>query len=123
MADLITVRFLLRYVTRPLHFFGPLGFSALFFGASGGFWVLARKILTGEDVFLLHGPLLLLSAMLLQSGIVLIAIGLLAEILTRVYVDGRERKIYTVERLISYAPAATGPVPVPLPTGTHGLSR
>jgi glycosyltransferase involved in cell wall biosynthesis len=120
MADLLTVRFLLRYVTRPLHFFGPLGFLSLLLGSGGGFWVLGRKLLTGEDIFLLHGPLLLLSALLIQSGIVLIAIGLLAEILTRVYVDGRERKIYTVERLVSYAAA---PATLPLPTGTHGLSR
>lgn len=120
MADLITVRFLLRYVTRPLHFFGPLGFLALLLGSGGGLWVLGRKLLTGEDIFLLHGPLLLLSVLLIQSGIVLIAIGLLAEILTRVYVDGRERKIYTVERLVSFAPASAT---LQLPTGTHGLPR
>ena len=118
LADLITVRFLLRYVTRPLHFFGPLGFMSLLGGGAGGFYVLGRKLLTGEDIFLLHGPLLLLSALLIQAGVVLIAIGLLAEILTRVYVDGRERKIYTVERLVSFAPAAAS-----LPTGTHGIPR
>jgi glycosyltransferase involved in cell wall biosynthesis len=106
MSDLITVRFLLRYVTRPLHFFGPLGFMGLALGGGGGLYVLARKIITGEAIFLEHGPLLLLSALLIQAGIVLIAIGLLAEILTRVYVDGRERKIYTVERFVSHAPPA-----------------
>jgi glycosyltransferase involved in cell wall biosynthesis len=100
LADLITVRFLLRYVTRPLHFFGPIGFMGLALGSAGGFYVLGSKILTGAPIFLEHGPLLLLSALLIQAGIVLIAIGLLAEILTRVYVDGRERKIYTVEQLI-----------------------
>jgi glycosyltransferase involved in cell wall biosynthesis len=107
LADLITVRFLLRYVTRPLHFFGPLGFIGLALGSAGGLYVLASKIMTGAPIFLEHGPLLLLSALLIQAGIVLIAIGLLAEILTRVYVDGRERKIYTVERLVphSHAPA------------------
>src|SRR5690349_9831311 len=59
-ADLITVRFLLRYVTRPLHLFGPLGFGALMAGAAGGGWVLATKVVTGAPVFLTHGPLLLL---------------------------------------------------------------
>ena len=120
LADLITVRFLLRYVTRPLHFFGPLGFTGLALGSMGGLYVLARKIVTGEAIFLAHGPLLVLSALLIQAGIVLIAIGLLAEILTRVYVDGRERKIYTVERLVSYVPAATT---LQMPTGTHGVAR
>jgi hypothetical protein len=100
MADLITVRFLLRYVTRPLHFFGPIGFGSLTVGGFAGFYVLARKLLTGDPIFLEHGPLLLLSAMLIQAGVVLIGLGLLAEILTRVYVDGRRRRIYTVERVV-----------------------
>lgn len=97
-ADLITVRFLLRYVTRPLHFFGPIGFSSVLAGAMGAAWVLATKILTGTPVFLAHGPLLLLCAVLVQTGIVLIGLGLLAELLTRIYVDGRDRRIYTLAR-------------------------
>src|SRR5438552_2071736 len=71
-ADLITVRFLLRYVTRPLHFFGPVGFSSVAAGALGGGWIVATKIVTGAPVFLEHGPLLLLSAVLIQTGVVLI---------------------------------------------------
>jgi hypothetical protein len=47
-------------------------------------------------VFLAHGPLLLLSAVLLQAGIVLLGLGLLAEMLTRIYMDGRKRRIYRV---------------------------
>src|SRR5229473_2279155 len=69
MADLITVRFLLRYVTRPLHLFGPIGFGATAIGALAAFWVLATKVLTGAAVFLEHGPLLLLSAVLIQTGV------------------------------------------------------
>jgi hypothetical protein len=49
-------------------------------------------------VFLVHGPLLLLSAVLIETGIVLLSVGLLAEMLTRVYMDGRHRRIYTVAR-------------------------
>src|SRR5438034_5568660 len=95
-ADLITVRFLLRYVTRPLHFFGPIGFASVAGGVAGGGWVLGTKIVTGAPVFLEHGPLLLLSAVLVQTGVVLIGLGLLAELLTRIYMDGRRRRIYTV---------------------------
>src|SRR5258705_2117639 len=103
MSDLITVRFLLKYVTRPLHLFGPLGFVTLGAGAAGVVWVLATKLVTGAPMFVEHGPLLLLSALLAETGIVLLALGLLAELLTRIYVDGRERRIYTV------APEATKP--------------
>lgn len=98
MADLITVRFLLRYLTRPLHLFGPLGFMSLTAGAAGGAWVIATKLVTGSPVFMEHGPLLLLSAVLVQSGVMLVGLGLLAEMLTRIYLDGRRRRIYTVGR-------------------------
>lgn len=98
MADLITVRFLLRYVTRPLHLFGPLGFGSFAVGASAATWVLLTKLLTGAPVFVAHGPLLLLSVVLVQTGVVLVGLGLLAELLTRIYMDGRHRRIYTVAR-------------------------
>jgi glycosyltransferase involved in cell wall biosynthesis len=115
-ADLMTVRFLLRYVTRPLHFFGPIGFATVAAGLVGGGWVLATKVITGAPVFLAHGPLLLLSAVLIQTGIVLIGLGLLAELLTRIYMDGRQRRIYTIA---DPEPRAVdlwaGPRPVPAP--------
>lgn len=100
MADLITVRFLLRYSTRPLHIFGPAGFASFGAGFAAGLYVLAKKLLTGDPVFLAHGPLLLLSALLIQSGILLVGLGVLAEILTRIYFDGRRRRIYTVDRIV-----------------------
>jgi glycosyltransferase involved in cell wall biosynthesis len=96
MADLITVRFLLKYVTRPLHLFGALGFVSLGTGLAAALWILATKVTTGASVFLAHGPLLLLSAVLVQSGVLLLGLGLLAELLTRIYMDGRQRRIYTV---------------------------
>src|SRR6195256_2785004 len=96
MADLITVRFLLRYVTRPLHLFGPIGFSSVAAGTMAGAWIAATKLVSGAPVFVAHGPLLLLSAVLIQTGIMLIGLGLLAELVTRIYMDGKHRRIYTV---------------------------
>jgi Glycosyl transferase family 2 len=99
MADLITVRFLLRYSTRPLHVFGPIGFVSLVAGLAGGAYVITAKIMTGAPVFLSHGPLLLLSAVLIQSGVLLVGLGVLAELLTRISFDGRRRRtVYTVDR-------------------------
>jgi len=115
-ADLITVRFLLRYVTRPLHFFGPIGFCSVAAGALGGGWIVVTKVVTGAPVFLAHGPLLLLSAVLIQTGIVLIGLGLLAEILTRIYMDGRHRRIYTLARRAPTTSVTwSGPQPVTVP--------
>ena len=122
IADLITVRFLLRYVTRPLHLFGPLGFTALAAGGIGGAWVLATKLITGAPVFVAHGPLLLLSAALVETGIVLIGLGLLAELMTRIYLDGRHRRIYTIARRRDReAIDRRGPRPVPVPVASEVL--
>jgi glycosyltransferase involved in cell wall biosynthesis len=115
-ADLITVRFLLRYVTRPLHLFGPLGLASLAAGAIAGLWIFATKVITGAPVFVEHGPLLLLSAVLAQTGITLIGLGLLAELVTRIYMDGRHRRIYTVATIPARQPKARlGPRPAPVP--------
>jgi Glycosyl transferase family 2 len=120
MADLITVRFLLRYLTRPLHIFGPLGFTSLAAGGAGGLYVMATKAISGAPVFLAHGPLLLLSAVLIQSGILLLGLGVLAEILARIYVDGKRRRIYTVDPVA--APALT-PVDPMMRPGRPGVAR
>jgi glycosyltransferase involved in cell wall biosynthesis len=99
MADLITVRFLLRYATRPLHLFGPIGFASFAIGVGCAAYVTLTKIVTGAPVFIAHGPLLLLSVVLIQAGVLLVGLGVLAEILTRIYFDGRKRRIYTVEHV------------------------
>ncbi|HXI28396.1 MAG TPA: glycosyltransferase family 2 protein [Vicinamibacterales bacterium] len=103
MADLLTVRFLLKYVTRPLHLFGPIGFASAGAGAGIATWIVLTKVIAGASVFLAHGPLLLLSAVLVQTGILLVGLGLLAELLTRIYMDGKRRRIYTVARSRSAA--------------------
>ena len=61
-------------------------------------------------------PLLLLSAVLIQTGIMLIGLGLLAELVTRIYMDGRHRRIYTVAAARARKPQAWDrPHPVPVP--------
>jgi hypothetical protein len=114
MADLITVRFLLKYVTRPLHLFGPLGFVSLGAGGAMAVWILVTKLVTGMPMFVAHGPLLLLSAALIQTGVVLLGLGLLAELLTRIYMDGHHRRIYTVAQARRKTPRRmwSGPRPV-----------
>jgi len=114
MADLITVRFLLKYVTRPLHLFGPLGFVSLGSGSALAAWILLTKLVTGVPMFVAHAPLLLLSAALIQTGIVLLGLGLLAELLTRIYLDGHHRRIYTVAqpRTKTHRRIWSGPRPV-----------
>jgi len=123
MADLITVRFLLRYVTRPLHLFGPIGIAATAIGVLAALWVLATKVLTGSAVFLAHGPLLLLSAVLIQTGVMLIGLGLLAEVLTRIYMDGRHRRIYTIASAAQRSAVQPRPQPRPVLVQSGGARQ
>jgi glycosyltransferase involved in cell wall biosynthesis len=100
MFDLLTVGFLLRYMTRPLHFFGKL-----FLGCSGlsfliGIFLAFRKIFEGIHISQVHGPLMLLGAALMLAGVQFLAIGLLGEILVRIYFEAQNKKIYAVRRLL-----------------------
>src|SRR5437764_9052139 len=89
--DLITVRFLLRYLARPLHFFGTAGALAFFAGGVLGMWLLVDRVVYGVHVMGEHGPLLIFAAVLLVAGIQLLALGLLAEMHVRYYYESRSR--------------------------------
>ena len=99
LFDLLTVRFLLRYLTRPLHFFGMIGLACFAVGGTVGSFLLIRKLM-GHAVFIEHGPLLLIGAMAVIAGIQLVCTGLIGELLTRVYFEGQQRRIYSVSRVL-----------------------
>lgn len=99
LFDLLTIRFLLKYVTKPLHFFGPLGLVGIGVGGLIGIFLFIRK-LTGVHIFTEHGPLLILAAMLFLAGVQLLSIGLVAELLARTYFESNEKPIYTVARIV-----------------------
>src|SRR3989442_1192725 len=67
--DLITIRFLLRYLARPLHFFGTVGMMSILGGTGVTLWLFTEKILNHIDVMTNHGPLIIFAAVLLLSGL------------------------------------------------------
>ncbi|OYT71464.1 MAG: glycosyltransferase [Chloracidobacterium sp. CP2_5A] len=99
LFDLVTVRFLLKYVTRPLHFFGMPGLLALFAGISVWVALVAKKLLVGGDVFTAHAPWMMIGVLLILAGIQLFSTGLVAELLARTYFESQGQPIYTVERV------------------------
>ena len=88
--DLLTVRFMLRYLSRPLHFFGTAGVVGIFTGSGIGLWLL-WELVRGVNVIDQHGPLLVFAAVLIVSGLQLFALGLLAEMQVRHHYQGRGR--------------------------------
>ena len=99
MFDIFTIWFLLRYFTRPMHFFGKLGLIS----AGSGFGLLSvlavKKLWTGIDIVAEHGPLMLVGALALVTGVILFCTGLLGELLTRTYFESQGRRIYAVREI------------------------
>ncbi len=100
MADLITMVFFRKYIQKPMHLFGTLGFLALGLGFLINAYLLVIKLM-GADIW--GKPLLILGLMLVLGGIQLITIGILAEISVRNYFEGTNRKTYQVRRTFSGA--------------------
>jgi glycosyltransferase involved in cell wall biosynthesis len=97
--DIITIRFLMRYMTRPLHFFGPPGVLGLLSGGGILFFLMLEKLFTRMDVAVEHGPLMVLGMMLCLFGVQLLAVGLVGELLMRTHFESRTHPMYRVERV------------------------
>ena len=98
--DLITIRFLLRYLARPLHFFGTVGTVSILGGSGIAGWLMVDKFLTHSDTMAEHGPLMIFAAVLLLAGLNMLAVGLLGEMQVRHYHEPARRAPYSVDRLL-----------------------
>ena len=100
LLDLVSVKFLLDYSTKPLQLFGLAGLTCLAGGGSIGLWIFARKALFDEGLLANHGPLIILGMALVMGGIQFIAIGLIGELLARTYYESQNKPVYTVRQYI-----------------------
>jgi glycosyltransferase involved in cell wall biosynthesis len=99
MFDLLTIRFLLRYMSRPLHFFGRLGLINMGAGSAVALWLLVWKVLYRTNVVEQHALLLVFAAVLVLLGLQLVALGLLAELGVWQYFNPSARKPYSVSEI------------------------
>jgi glycosyltransferase involved in cell wall biosynthesis len=98
ILDLLTVKFLLSYSTRPLQIFGIIGLISGIIGGAIGLWLAYVRLIRLEGIS--DRPLLLLSILLIVIGIQFITLGLLAEIVVRAYHESTERRIYFIRDII-----------------------
>jgi len=98
--DLMTIRFLLRYMSRPLHFFGRLGAINMGLGSAIALCLLIWKFVAGIDVIQQHGLLLVFAALLILVGLHLIALGLLGELQVWQYFNRSERRPYAISNVV-----------------------
>jgi len=98
ILDLLTVKFLLSYSTRPLQIFGLLGLGSFVAGLVISIWLSVQRLFFG--VSLANRPLLLLGAILIIIGFQFIMLGLLAEIMVRTYHESSGKTIYVVREVV-----------------------
>jgi glycosyltransferase involved in cell wall biosynthesis len=100
--DLITVRFICNYFTRPLHFFGKWGLLSMAAGGGIVSYGFLKKLIYWNELrlFAEHGPLMALGFMLLFASMWLLSIGLIGEMLMRIYFEASGAQTYSVARLI-----------------------
>jgi glycosyltransferase involved in cell wall biosynthesis len=98
ILDLITVKFLLNYATRPIHVFGTFGFIS---GSLGG--LLAIVLTVQRQLYgvpLSDRPLLLLAVLLIFVGVQFVTIGLVAEMLARTYHESQDKPTYYIRKIV-----------------------
>jgi glycosyltransferase involved in cell wall biosynthesis len=94
ILDLMVVRFLLSYSTRPIQIFGSMGLLSLFVGVIIGIYLSFMKLVYGEA--LAERPMLLLAILLVMIGVQLVTMGLLGELIVRTYHESQNKPIYSV---------------------------
>jgi glycosyltransferase involved in cell wall biosynthesis len=98
ILDLLTVKFLISYSTRPLHIFGLLGMGMGSLGVAVCAWLAWVKFVGHEGIG--NRPLLLFGILLLFIGVQLVTLGLLAEMLARTYHESQDKPIYVIRDML-----------------------
>ena len=100
LLDLILIKFLQKYHNKPIHFFGGAGFISLFISLASFLLAVFYK-LTGQKDFV-ETPLPLFSAIFFVVGILMIMLGINAEIQMRTYYESQQRESYLVKEKVNF---------------------
>lgn len=101
LFDILTIRFLLRYFTRPMHFFGSFGLLGTSTGGLILTFCLLEKIFRQNDIIQEHGPLMIAGSLLLLAGLMMFSTGLIGELVMRTYFESQDRRIYAVREILT----------------------
>jgi glycosyltransferase involved in cell wall biosynthesis len=104
VLDLLTVKFLISYSTRPLHIFGLLGFIMGLTGTAVCGWLAWMRLFGYESIG--NRPLLLFGILLVFTGVQLVTLGLLAEMQARTYHESQNKPIYVIREIRESDPGA-----------------
>jgi glycosyltransferase involved in cell wall biosynthesis len=97
--DILTIRFILRYFSRPLHFFGGIGLTMIVTALLLASWLLLKKLFLDVDIFWEHGVLLLFCVVTFLGGMQFLGLGFLGDLFARLYYAPEQRSIYNIARV------------------------
>lgn len=107
LMDLMTIWFMQKFLTRPMHVFGTLGLMSMGLGILMGAYLTFIKFAFNQDIG--DRPLLILVVVLLLAGVQLFSFGLLGELLIRTYHESQGRPIYRVREVVSRREDSSNP--------------
>jgi len=102
ILDLITVKFLGSFSTKPIYIFGGLGVLCGVGAVISGAAVLYQKFISVQHLAMNRNPLLVLTAMLVTATIQFVLMGLLAELLVRTYHESQNRPTYVIKEILGF---------------------
>ena len=103
VLDLLTVKFLISYSTRPLQMFGGVGFAMGTIGTIICAWLAYLRLFGNESIS--NRPLLLLGILMILGGVQLVTTGLLAEMLSRTYHESQDKPTYVIREIREALPS------------------
>lgn len=98
VLDLMTIKFLASFSTKPIYIFGGLGVFCFFGSFISGSVVLLMKLISGYSMN--KNPLLIVSLIMMTTAVQFVLMGLLAEILVRTYHESQDRPIYVIAKIV-----------------------
>jgi glycosyltransferase involved in cell wall biosynthesis len=100
LFDLLTIKFMASYQTKPIYVFGAFGVLSFFVSIIAGLWALILKLMHKADF--IQTPLPIIAIVLFAVGIQFLLMGLLAEMLVRTYHESQSKRIYAVREMIGF---------------------
>jgi glycosyltransferase involved in cell wall biosynthesis len=97
--DLMTIKFMASYQTKPIYVFGTFGMIAFFLAVIAGIWAIVLKV---EGTSFILTPLPVITVVMLAISVQFFLMGLLAELLVRTYHESQDKTIYAVRERIGF---------------------
>ncbi|MES2505048.1 MAG: glycosyltransferase family 2 protein [Myxococcota bacterium] len=100
LLDLTTISFMHRYQTKPIYVFGASGIGLILMSALMSVYVLWEKL--SSDIYVHRNPLFMVAVVLFLTGVQLVGLGIVAEMIVRSYYESDGKRPYSIQSKIGF---------------------